>query len=81
MVNNYHQRRPGIRQETPMAAAFMVGERVRIVNAPASYGYNGRAGTVVAIGGAQISVMVDEHPADMRCTAFYAEELEREVAP
>ena len=80
-MNNYHQRRPRIWQETRMAAAFVVGERVRIVHAPASYGYNGRAGIVVGIDGAQISVIVDEHPADMRCTAFYAEELEREVAP
>jgi ribosomal protein L21E len=80
-VNNYHQRRPGIRQETRMAVAFVVGERVRIVNAPSSYGYNGRAGIVVGVEGAQISVMVDEHPADMRCTAFYGEELEHEVAP
>lgn len=79
-MSNYHQRRPGIRPATRVAAAFVVGERVRIVNAPASYGYNGRAGTVVAIFGAQISVMADEHPADTRCTTFYAEELEREAA-
>lgn len=64
-----------------MAAVFEVGERVRIVNAPASYGYNGRTGIVVGIDGTNISVMVDEHPDDMRCTTFYAEELEREVVP
>ena len=81
MVNNYHQRRPSLRQQTHIATGFVVGERVRIVNAPTSYGYNGRAGIVVRVDGAQISVMVDEHPADMRCTAFYVEELEREVAP
>jgi hypothetical protein len=64
-----------------MAAAFVVGERVRIVNAPGSYGYNGRTGIVVGVDGTQINLMVDEHPDDMYCTAFYAEELEREVAP
>jgi hypothetical protein len=79
--NYYHQQRRGIRRETGRAAVFVVGERVRIVHAPASYGYNGRAGIVVGIDAAQISVMVDQHPADMRCTTFYAEELEREVAP
>jgi len=52
---------------------------VRIVNAPASYGYNGRAGVVEAIDGSQISVRVDEHPADFHCSIFYVEELEREL--
>jgi hypothetical protein len=80
-VNNSYQRRPRIWQETRKAAAFAIGERVRIVHAPASYGYNGRAGIVVGIEGVQISVMVDDHPIDMRCTTYYAEELEREVAP
>ena len=42
--------------------------------------YNGRTGIVVGIDGVQISVMVDEHPADMHCTTFYAEELECEAA-
>jgi ribosomal protein L21E len=80
MMSNSHQRRPGIRPATRVAAAFAVGERVRIVNAPVSYGYNGRAGIVVAIAGGQISVLVDEPPSDMRCTTFYTEELEREAA-
>jgi hypothetical protein len=78
-MRNYHQRRAGSLQPTRLVA-FEVGERVRIVNAPASYGYNGRAGVVEAIDGSQISVRVDEHPADFRCGIFYAEELEREVA-
>jgi hypothetical protein len=77
-VSNYHQR-PASERATRAAATFVVGERVRIVNAPASYGYNGRAGIVVAIAGPQISVMADEHPIDIRCTTFYAEELERET--
>lgn len=59
--------------------AFVVGERVRIVRAPASYGYNGRIGIVVAVSGTEISVEVDEHPADTHCTTFYTEELERET--
>ena len=62
-----------------MALALIVGDRVRIVNAPASYGYNGRTGVIEVIDGAQISVRVDEHPADFHCSTFYAEELEREV--
>jgi hypothetical protein len=62
-----------------MAAALAVGERVRIVNAPASYGYNGRVGVIEAIDGSQICVRVDEHPADFRCSIFYVEELEREI--
>jgi hypothetical protein len=61
-----------------MVAALVVGERVRIVNAPTSYDYNGRTGVVEAIDGSQISVRVDEHPADLRCNVFYIEELERE---
>ena len=80
-MNNSYQRRPRIWQETRKAAAFVIGERVRIVHAPASYGYNGRAGIVVGIDGTNISVMVDEHPDDLRCTAFYAEELGHEVVP
>jgi hypothetical protein len=79
-MSNNQQRRPDIRPATPVATAFVVGERVRIVHAPASYGYNGRAGIVVEIDGPQISVMVDEHPTDMHCTTFYTEELEREAA-
>jgi ribosomal protein L21E len=79
-VNNYHQRRPGLRPAARLATAFVVGERVRIVHAPTSYGYNGRAGIVIGIDGNQISLLVDEHPPDMRCTTFYAEELEREAA-
>ena len=78
-MSNNHQRRAGSLQPTRLAA-FEVGERVRIVNAPASYGDNGRAGVVEAIDGSQISVRVDEHPADFRCDTFYAEELEREIA-
>ena len=78
-MSKYHQRRYGIRPATRRAVAFAVGDRVRIVHAPTSYGYNGRAGIVVAIADTQISVMVDEHPADYRCTTFYAEELEREA--
>ena len=79
-MNNYHQRRAGIQPPKRMVAALVVGERVRIVNAPESYGYNGRAGVVEAIDGSQISVRVDEHPADFRCSIFYVEELERELA-
>jgi hypothetical protein len=80
-VSNYHQPRAGSRPAAQAGATFVVGERVRIVNAPTSYGYNGRAGLVEAIDGSQISVLVDEHPADFRCSVFYAEELEREVRP
>ena len=79
-MNNSYQRRAGIQPPKRMVAALAVGERVRIVNAPASYGYNGRAGVVEAIDGSQISVRVDEHPADFRCSIFYVEELERELA-
>ena len=79
MMSNPQQRRPVHRPATRRALAFSVGERVRIVNAPGSYGYNGRAGTIVGVDGAQISVLVDEPPADLRCTTFYAEELEREA--
>ena len=79
-MSNYHQRRHGIPPATRVRAAFVVGERVRIVNAPASYGYNGRAGIVVGTSGAKVSLLVDRHPANIRCTTFYAEELEREVA-
>jgi hypothetical protein len=78
-MSNPRQRRPGIWPATPVAHAFVVGERVRIVHAPTSYGYNGRAGTIMGIDGAQINVIVDEHPADMCCTTFYPEELEYEV--
>ena len=78
-MSNFHQRRSGIPGATRVAAAFVVGERVRIVNAPDSYGYNGRGGIVVAVAGPQISVMADEHPTGIRCTTFYAEELEREI--
>jgi hypothetical protein len=78
-MSNYHQPRAGGRPAAQGNVAFVVGERVRIVKAPASYGYNGRAGLVEAIDGSQISVLVDEHPADFRCSVFYAEELEREV--
>ncbi len=77
-MNNYRQRHTGIGPSKRMMAALAVGERVRIVNAPASYGYNGRAGVIDAIDGLQISVRVDEHPADCRCNIFYIEELERE---
>ena len=77
-MNNLHQRRAGIRPPQRMVAALVVGERVRIVNAPTSYGYNGRAGVVESIDGSQISVRVGEHPADFRCNIFYIEELERE---
>ena len=78
-MNNYRQRRAGIWPAQRMDAALAIGERVRIVNAPASYGYNGRAGVVEAIDGSQISVRVDEHPADFHCSVFYVEELEREL--
>ena len=77
-MSNYVQRRAGIREAT-RTAVFAVGERVRIVNAPTSYGYNGRVGVVAAIDGTQISVMTDEHPTDLRCTTFYPEELEAEA--
>ena len=77
-MGDYFQRRRDIRRSAPAATAFVVGERVRVVKAPASYGYNGRAGIIVEIAGAQISVLVDEHPLDTHCTTFYAEELERE---
>jgi ribosomal protein L21E len=79
-MSNPHQRRSGIWPANQVAITFAVGERVRIVHAPTSYGYNGRAGIVTGIDGAQINVIVDEHPVDMSCTTFYAEELEREVA-
>jgi ribosomal protein L21E len=79
-VSNYYQWRARIRPALRAAATFVVGERVRIVNAPLSYGYNGRVGIVVGVDGAQINVLVDEHPTDMRCTMFYAEELEPEAA-
>ncbi len=78
-MSNHHQRRASSMQPLHIAA-FEVGERVRLVNAPASYGYNGRVGVIEAIDGSQISVRVDEHPADFRCSIFYVEELEREVA-
>jgi ribosomal protein L21E len=76
---DYHHRQSGIWPTTGVARAFAVGERVRIVHAPTSYGYNGRVGIIVGIDDAQISVAVDEPPADLRCTTFYAEELERET--
>ena len=63
-MRNYHQRRAGILPPKRIAAALAVGERVQIVNAPASYGYNGRAGVVEAVDGSQISVRVDKHPAE-----------------
>ena len=72
-------RRFASRQAPLSSDAFVVGERVRIVRAPASYGYNGRIGIVVAVSGTEISVEVDEHPADTRCTTFYAEELEHDT--
>ena len=77
-MNNYHQPRAGIHPQKRMVASFVVGERVRIVNAPTSYGY--KAGVVEAIDGSQISVRLDEHPADLRCNVFSIEELEREEA-
>jgi hypothetical protein len=79
-MNNYHQRRSGIGPAPHASAPFAIGERVRIVKAPASYGYNGRAGIVIGVVGNQISMTVDSHPSDMHCTTFYAEELERESA-
>jgi len=78
-VSNHFMRRVGGRQGPLPGDAFVVGERVRIVRAPASYGYNDRVGIVVAVSGTEISVEVDEHPAETRCTTFYAEELEREA--
>ena len=78
-MNNSHQRRSGIPPAPRVVATFVVGERVRIVNAPSAYGYNGRAGIVVDISGDHIIVAVDEQPADIRCTTFYPEELEREA--
>ena len=77
-MSHNHQRHAGIQPSKHLAAALVVGERVRIVNAPASYGYNGRVGVIEAIDGSQISVRVDEPPADFRCSIFYIEELERE---
>ena len=79
-MSNYYQRRPALRPARPAAPTFAIGERVRIVQAPESYGYNGRTGSIVGLDGAQIIVLVDEHPVDMRCTTFYAEELEPEGA-
>ena len=79
-MNNPHQRRPGMGPAPDESAPFTIGERVRIVKAPASYGYNGCTGVVVGIAGSQISLSVDMHPTDMYCTTFYAEELERESA-
>lgn len=51
------------------------------MHAPASYGYNGRTGSIAEISGTSMQVFVDEHPIGMRCTTFYAEELERETPP
>lgn len=70
-----HQRRSLSRSLRPTATRFMVGQRVCIVGAPESYGYNGRTGTIVAIDGFQVSVDVDDPPDDMNCTTFYYEEL------
>ena len=78
-MNDHYKRRFGIPPARRVAVVFAVGERVRIVNAPTAYGYNGRAGIIVDISGDHISVAVDEHPADIRCTTFYPEELEREA--
>jgi ribosomal protein L21E len=78
-MNNNHRRRPGIQPTSHACTTFVPGERVRIVKAPASYGYNGRTGIVIGVAGVQVSVMADTHPADIQCTTFYAEELEREV--
>lgn len=78
-MSEYYQRRFGFSQASQATTRFVVGQRVRIMHAPESYGYNGRAGVIVAISGKQISVLVDEQPADMRCTTFYAEELEPEA--
>ena len=78
-MSNPRQRHPGLRPANQAAHTFAIGERVRVVHAPESYGYNGRAGTVMGIDGTQITVDVDEHPADMCCTTFYPEELASEA--
>lgn len=80
-MSNYHRQRIGGRTPAPSGASFAVGERVLIVRAPGSYGYNGRAGVVQAVDGTQITLLVDEHPTDIHCSIFYAEELEHERKP
>jgi hypothetical protein len=74
-MHHYDQRWPRWRAPSPVEARFAVGERVCIVGAPESYGYNGCVGTIVAIDGVQIHVQVDDPPGDMTCTTFYREEL------
>lgn len=69
------QRRPHVGTAPDALPPFVVGDRVLVVGAPASYGYNGRTGTVVTVDGPQIYVEVDQPPGDMSCTTFYPEEL------
>ncbi|HWQ14847.1 MAG TPA: hypothetical protein VNL77_18755 [Roseiflexaceae bacterium] len=76
-MGHYDQRRPRSRPPSRDLTQFTVGERVAIVGAPASYGYNGRVGTIIAIDGIQIRVQVDDPPGDMTCSTFYQEELVR----
>jgi hypothetical protein len=78
-MNNYYRRRAGTQPAKRAEPILAVGDRVLIVNAPTSYGYNGRSGVVEAIDGSQVSVRVDEHPDNIHCSTFYVEELEREV--
>ena len=61
-----------------VAVPFIVGQRVCIVRSPASYSYNGRVGSITAISGDAITVLVDDPPMDVHCTVFYVEELEPE---
>lgn len=68
-------RRPHTGQAVRPAAHFAVGDRVVIVGAPGSYGYNGRAGTVIGVDGAAVDVTVDDPPDDIVCTRFFCEEL------
>lgn len=79
-MRSYDQRQPRFGPPARATTSFAVGQRVRIVGAPDSYGYNGCTGTVVAIDGSHIHVQVDDPPGDMRCTTFYREELVCEVA-
>jgi hypothetical protein len=69
------QRRPHVGTAPNLPPLFAPGDRVLVVGAPASYGYNGRTGTVVTVDGPQIHVRVDQPPGDMSCTTFYPEEL------
>jgi hypothetical protein len=79
-VTNYQQWLADYLRPTRVATADVVGERMRSRHAAPSHSDNRRAGISVATADAQISILLDEHPADFGCTTFYAKELEREAA-